>query len=213
MDTAFELPIYSPAGVRIPVDQSAPIAQPPQLPQLPSRTAPPRTSLSPKRILPVSSSGARARLGLASQLGKTTDSSVPAGESTQRSATAASPAAAQALAQATSTAATSSGGSLRELKLRRGLTPRGETERQTGVRGIVGRPKIRNPPQPTQKPLLPLTERKSQEENKLDRLAKKDKDVPDCDKGDIAPDGSSGGREGRQFTVSNVGNNGRIYLR
>jgi hypothetical protein len=30
---------------------------------------------------------------------------------------------------------------------------------------------------------------------------------------DIAPDGGSAGREGRQFTVSNVGNNGRIYLR
>jgi hypothetical protein len=30
---------------------------------------------------------------------------------------------------------------------------------------------------------------------------------------DIAPDGTSAGREGRQFTVANVGNNGRIYLR
>ena len=30
---------------------------------------------------------------------------------------------------------------------------------------------------------------------------------------DITPDGSSGGREGRQFTVANVGNNGIIYLR
>lgn len=30
---------------------------------------------------------------------------------------------------------------------------------------------------------------------------------------DVAPDGMSGGREGRQFTVANVGNNGRIYLR
>ena len=30
---------------------------------------------------------------------------------------------------------------------------------------------------------------------------------------DVAPDGTSGGREGRQFTVANVGNNGRIYLR
>ena len=29
----------------------------------------------------------------------------------------------------------------------------------------------------------------------------------------VAPDGLSGGREGRQFTVANVGNNGRIYLR
>jgi hypothetical protein len=30
---------------------------------------------------------------------------------------------------------------------------------------------------------------------------------------DITPDGGSAGREGRQFTVANVGNNGRIYLR
>ena len=30
---------------------------------------------------------------------------------------------------------------------------------------------------------------------------------------DIVPEGSSGGREGRQFTVANVGNNGMIYLR
>lgn len=29
----------------------------------------------------------------------------------------------------------------------------------------------------------------------------------------IVPDGLSGGREGRQFTVANVGNNGMIYLR
>ena len=30
---------------------------------------------------------------------------------------------------------------------------------------------------------------------------------------DIAPEVLSGGREGQQFTVANVGNNGRIYLR
>jgi hypothetical protein len=29
----------------------------------------------------------------------------------------------------------------------------------------------------------------------------------------VATDGSSGGRSGRQFTVGNVGNNGMIYLR
>jgi hypothetical protein len=29
----------------------------------------------------------------------------------------------------------------------------------------------------------------------------------------VVQDGSSGGREGRQFTVGNVGNNGMIYLR
>lgn len=30
---------------------------------------------------------------------------------------------------------------------------------------------------------------------------------------DVAPDGNAGSREGRQFTVANVGYNGRIYLR
>lgn len=30
---------------------------------------------------------------------------------------------------------------------------------------------------------------------------------------ELTPDGNSGSREGRQFTVANVGNNGRIYLR
>ncbi|MCJ1284604.1 Guanine nucleotide exchange factor lte1 [Xylographa opegraphella] len=36
---------------------------------------------------------------------------------------------------------------------------------------------------------------------------------PQRTKKDIAVEGSSGGREGRQFTVGNVGNNGMIYLR
>ncbi len=69
---------------------------------------------------------------------------------------------------------------------------------------------MRISPNAMPKSLLPVSERKSQEENKLDWRAKKDSDV---EKWDIAPDGSSAGREGRQFTVANVGNNGRIYLR
>jgi len=47
-------------------------------------------------------------------------------------------------------------------------------------------------------------------ENSVNRRAKRE--VEDV-KYDIAPDGGSAGREGRQFTVANVGNNGRIYLR
>jgi hypothetical protein len=35
----------------------------------------------------------------------------------------------------------------------------------------------------------------------------------ESDKWDVTPDGGSAGREGRQFAVANVGNNGRIYLR
>jgi hypothetical protein len=47
-------------------------------------------------------------------------------------------------------------------------------------------------------------------ENSVNRRAKRE--VEDL-KYDITPDGGSAGREGRQFTVAKVGNNGRIYLR
>ncbi|KAG0645362.1 Guanine nucleotide exchange factor LTE1 [Hyphodiscus hymeniophilus] len=47
-------------------------------------------------------------------------------------------------------------------------------------------------------------------ENSVNRRAKREAEDA---KYDITPDGSSAGREGRQFTVANVGNNGRIYLR
>ncbi|RDA87886.1 hypothetical protein CP532_1727 [Ophiocordyceps camponoti-leonardi (nom. inval.)] len=56
---------------------------------------------------------------------------------------------------------------------------------------------VRSVPPPPLRPLLPVTERRSSEEKT----------------GAVAPDGSSAGREGRQFAVANVGNNGRIYLR
>jgi hypothetical protein len=60
------------------------------------------------------------------------------------------------------------------------------------------------------RPLVPVTERKSQEENVYRWHIKRESEG---EKLDIAPDGGSAGREGRQFTVANVGNNGRIYLR
>ncbi|KAK4183096.1 guanine nucleotide exchange factor LTE1 [Podospora australis] len=63
------------------------------------------------------------------------------------------------------------------------------------------------------KPLLPLTERKSQEDNLANRRAKTQGYDDEKEKWDITPDGGSAGREGRQFAVANVGNNGRIYLR
>lgn len=47
-------------------------------------------------------------------------------------------------------------------------------------------------------------------ENSIHRRAKREAEDM---KSDIAPDGTSAGREGRQFTVAKVGNNGRIYLR
>lgn len=46
--------------------------------------------------------------------------------------------------------------------------------------------------------------------NSVSRRAQKE---PEDAKQEITPEGSSAGREGRQFTVANVGNNGRIYLR
>lgn len=56
------------------------------------------------------------------------------------------------------------------------------------------------------RPLLPATER--QAENLAGRRTRKASQDED-----ITPDGGSAGREGRQFAVANVGNNGRIYLR
>ena len=50
----------------------------------------------------------------------------------------------------------------------------------------------------------------SHEANPVIRKAKKSLDE---EKYDLTPEGSSAGREGRHFTVANVGNNGRIYLR
>jgi hypothetical protein len=60
----------------------------------------------------------------------------------------------------------------------------------------------------TGKPLVPVTERRSQDKS-LSR-GKKDSEHDKCD---LVPDGGSAGRAGRQFAVANVGNNGRIYLR
>ena len=77
--------------------------------------------------------------------------------------------------------------------------------------GLGARPKskTRATPAALSKPLLPVSERKSQEDNAPYLRVKKGSD----EKWDITPDGGSAGREGRQFTVANVGNNGRIYLR
>ncbi|CAK7229342.1 Guanine nucleotide exchange factor lte1 [Sporothrix curviconia] len=190
MEAAFELPIQSPTGERIVIDRTTTTysrMRPPSPPEAPSlsllRAAHPRSSLSPRRI-PGSSLNTRTRLAATATAAKAHGAAAAPG--------------------------TDSGGSLRELKLRRLTQPR-ETDRQAA--GLpIGRPKKRTSPTAMSKSLLPATERKSQEENKLDRLAKKDV-LDGSDKWEIAPDGASAGREGRQFTVANVGNNGRIYLR
>lgn len=71
--------------------------------------------------------------------------------------------------------------------------------------------KMRLPASST-KPLVPATERISEERNQVSTRRMRADSSAD-DKFEIAPDGGSAGREGRQFTVANVGNNGRIYLR
>ena len=64
---------------------------------------------------------------------------------------------------------------------------------------------------PKPKPLLPVSERKSNDTTSPTSTRRKygqgSRDF------DITPDGGSAGREGRHFAVANVGHNGRIYLR
>ncbi|KAJ4269532.1 Guanine nucleotide exchange factor lte1 [Fusarium torreyae] len=66
------------------------------------------------------------------------------------------------------------------------------------------------------KPLVPLSERRIHQKKPTPRSLK-DSDSNSDNQGnsrwEITPDGGSAGREGRQFAVANVGNNGRIYLR
>jgi hypothetical protein len=94
-------------------------------------------------------------------------------------------------------------------KARRPIPPRRALD-PSAPTVAANKPRMRT--MPTQKvyPLLPVTERKSQEEKAASRRPRKNSDN---DRWDITPDGGSAGREGRQFTVANVGNNGRIYLR
>ncbi|KAK7741913.1 Guanine nucleotide exchange factor lte1 [Diatrype stigma] len=62
-------------------------------------------------------------------------------------------------------------------------------------------------PVSSSKHLVPAVERRPSEAT---ANARKDAEY---EKGNIVPDGGSAGREGRQFTVAKVGNNGRIFLR
>ncbi|OTA65382.1 ras GEF [Hypoxylon sp. EC38] len=75
-----------------------------------------------------------------------------------------------------------------------------------GLSSKAGSSKVRIPYITGSKPLVPPGERKSGDGNKAKWEA-------DGDKWNITPDGGSAGREGRHFTVANVGNNGQIYLR
>ncbi|KAI9046608.1 hypothetical protein LZ554_009351 [Drepanopeziza brunnea f. sp. 'monogermtubi'] len=101
----------------------------------------------------------------------------------------------------------------------RGRVPPGRIE--TTVREVDGLPKngITLAPAPrsrvTGKCPLERAKKKQLEEglrkeNSLNRRAKREAEDT---RFEITPDGSSAGREGRQFTVAKVGNNGKIYLR
>ncbi|KAI9158608.1 Guanine nucleotide exchange factor LTE1 [Paramyrothecium foliicola] len=68
---------------------------------------------------------------------------------------------------------------------------------------------LRIPPA-TGRPLLPAAERKLHMETNGTRSRK---DSAPGTRADVPSDGIAAGREARQFTVANVGNNGRIYLR
>lgn len=110
------------------------------------------------------------------------------------------------------------GRTLREQKLRRttpkatgksGSTRRAKAEGTQPSRSATV--KLYSPTVTQSSPLLPLTERRSQEDKPSNQ--KPGKISNDDSRVDITPDGGSAGREGRQFAVWNVGNNGRIYLR
>ena len=106
----------------------------------------------------------------------------------------------------------------REQKLRR-ITPKtvgdfgswheGNSDRRLPSRSATVKLFSPTATQPTS--LSPLAERRSQEDRPP--YQKLSKATHDDSKQDITPDGGSAGREGRQFAVWNVGNNGRIYLR
>ncbi|XXG97835.1 hypothetical protein Hte_004149 [Hypoxylon texense] len=76
-----------------------------------------------------------------------------------------------------------------------------------GQTGKFGGSKMRIP-RIGSRPLVPASERKTGGHDGSN--AKKE---VDSEKWNITPDGGSAGREGRHFTVANVGNNGQIYLR
>lgn len=68
--------------------------------------------------------------------------------------------------------------------------------------------KVKRKPSTTGRPIVPLAEQRS-----ITRTLSLGKRDAEKDRWDVAPDGASAGREGRQFSVVNVGNNGKLFLR
>jgi hypothetical protein len=100
----------------------------------------------------------------------------------------------------------------RDVKVRRSPPRLAQTGEKSGSNTPGGKSNARLSPSGSVTPrsLIPVTKWTVQEEAQsrgVRRTGHNDEKL------DITPDGGSGGREGRQFTVANVGNNGRIYLR
>ncbi|KAI2632235.1 ras GEF [Hypoxylon sp. NC1633] len=86
--------------------------------------------------------------------------------------------------------------------------PKSRRSPPLGQFGKIGGSKIRLPAINGSKPLVPASERRPGGQD-----ANKTKWDTEGEKYNITPDGGSAGREGRHFTVANVGNDGRLYLR
>ncbi|RDW64929.1 hypothetical protein BP6252_10580 [Coleophoma cylindrospora] len=104
----------------------------------------------------------------------------------------------------------------------RGRTPKSgrlaSTVRETGSLAAKYAVKLSPAPRPklapaNRSPDLSRTKQLSEGLRKESSVTTRVKRDGDDVKYDFVPDGGSAGREGRQFTVANVGNNGRIYLR
>lgn len=97
----------------------------------------------------------------------------------------------------------------REAKLRRSPPRliRRHTDKADPAAGGSGTSSGCASPVSSSKHLVPAVERKPG-----DAAANTRRDG-EGESGNIVPDGGSASREGRQFTVANVGNNGRIFLR
>lgn len=89
-------------------------------------------------------------------------------------------------------------------------TPVTEVERQNNNVPSLSAPNLRITGKRNPNRQKKLMQESSRNDNNVYRRAKRE---VDDEKGSIAPDGGSAGREGRQFTVAKVGNGGKIYLR
>ncbi|KAI1111426.1 hypothetical protein F5Y14DRAFT_464534 [Nemania sp. NC0429] len=98
----------------------------------------------------------------------------------------------------------------RNQRSRKASTEETRTGRSPPFGGATDRTRPRAPTSPNavSRPLLPAGERRLAEQGGGHASGS-----PNGEKGSPSAEGSAGGREGRHFTVANVGSNGQIYLR